>query len=126
MVSQIFGDKPTEQKNGSHIAATNLRIREYRKEYLDYWNSTAALTGTGRPVDAFIAPVTPYAAAPPDKFRYYGYTPFANVLDYTSCAIPVTTADKSVDVYPEGEKYEPVNDMDKLVHEECEYSKSMQ
>jgi amidase len=38
--------------------------RDLRKEYLDYWESSFEMTGTGRPVDAIIAPVAPYAAPP--------------------------------------------------------------
>jgi amidase len=38
--------------------------RDLRKEYLDHWESTVQATGTGRPVDAIISPVAPYAAPP--------------------------------------------------------------
>jgi amidase len=40
----------------------NLRQRELRQAYLDHWRETVNVTGTGRPVDAIIAPVAPYAA----------------------------------------------------------------
>jgi amidase len=33
-----------------------------RKEYLDHWEATVHLTGTGRPVDAILAPCAPYVA----------------------------------------------------------------
>jgi hypothetical protein len=33
-----------------------------RKEYLDHWEATVDQTGTGRPVDAILAPCAPYAA----------------------------------------------------------------
>ena len=35
-----------------------------RKEYLDHWEATASITGTGRPVDAIITPTAPYTAPP--------------------------------------------------------------
>lgn len=35
-----------------------------RKSHLDYWESTKAVTGTGRPVDAIIAPAVAYTACP--------------------------------------------------------------
>lgn len=35
-----------------------------REEYLAHWRATAARTGTGRPVDAIIAPVAPSPAPP--------------------------------------------------------------
>lgn len=38
-----------------------------REEYLNAWRATADATGTGRPVDAIIAPVAPYAAPPHGK-----------------------------------------------------------
>lgn len=46
----------------------NVALRQYRKAYADYWASTAALTGTGEPVDAFIMPVAPFPA--PRRGRY--------------------------------------------------------
>jgi hypothetical protein len=33
-----------------------------RKEYVDHWEATVDQTGTGRPVDAILAPCAPYAA----------------------------------------------------------------
>jgi amidase len=38
------------------------RKRDLRQQYLDLWAATESLTGTGRPVDAIICPVAPYAA----------------------------------------------------------------
>lgn len=38
--------------------------RDLRKEYMEYWQSTVHATGTGRPIDAIICPVAPYAAPP--------------------------------------------------------------
>ncbi|KAF2190967.1 amidase [Zopfia rhizophila CBS 207.26] len=77
-VAQISGSKPGKQSTTSEIANTNIAIWRYRKKFMDYWNSTKDLTGTGRPVDAVIAPTYPYAVS----------------------VIPVITADKDVDVYP--------------------------
>ena len=38
-----------------------------REEYIAHWRSTAAETGTGRPVDAIIAPVAPFPPPPHGK-----------------------------------------------------------
>lgn len=84
----------------SQIAALNVSKREYQKQYMDYWNSTAELTGTGRPVDGFICPLASHAAVIPTQYDHVGYTTFVNVLDYTSISIPVTFADKTVDRLP--------------------------
>jgi hypothetical protein len=39
---------------------------------MEYWNETASHTGTGRPVDAIISPLAPFAAARPDMYDYIG------------------------------------------------------
>lgn len=42
----------------------NIKQRELRQAYLDHWRETVSVTGTGRPVDALIAPMAPYVAPP--------------------------------------------------------------
>ena len=51
---------------------------------MEYWNGTAVLSGTGRPIDAIITPVAPFAAAREKRYKYYGYSAIFNALDYTS------------------------------------------
>jgi amidase len=97
-LSAHFGPAPVAEYTASRVAAVNVRKREYQRAYLEYWNGTAALTGTGRPVDGVIAPVAPYPAARPGGSTTYAYTTIFNVLDYTAATFPVTTADKDVDV----------------------------
>ncbi|KAK5442585.1 hypothetical protein LTS15_011009 [Exophiala xenobiotica] len=119
MINQIkgaFKDKPFEEMSASQLAANNVAKRRFQKEYLDYWNSTAQETGTGEPVDGFICPLAPYPAAREEKYLYYGYSVFVNGLDYTTVVVPVTTADKRKDQYPEG--YSPINDQDKKAFED--------
>jgi hypothetical protein len=43
-----------------------------------------------------------------------------NVLDFTACGVPVTEVRKDIDQY-DGEEYVPLNELDKLVHDDCEY-----
>lgn len=95
---QVIVQQNGRQMNASEIAALNVTKREYQKEYMDYWNSTAALTGTGRPVDGLFCPLASHAAVIPAQYENVGYTSFVNVLDYSSISIPVTFADKTVDV----------------------------
>ncbi|TQB75714.1 hypothetical protein MPDQ_002014 [Monascus purpureus] len=94
-----------QKKNALEIAALNVKKREYQKLYMEYWNSTAELTGTGRPVDGLICAVAPSAAVTPGGFNDVGFTSFVNVLDYTSVVIPVTYADKTVDVAPSNNEF---------------------
>jgi amidase len=121
-ISGAYGQKAVDPMDATKIAATNIAKREMQKRYMDYWNSTKELTGTGRPVDGFLAPLAPFPAARREKYSYYGYSTFVNGLDYTACVIPVTTADKAVDKAYEG--YQPLNDQDKAVFEDCECSVS--
>lgn len=95
---QVIVDENGIELKASEIAALNISKREYQKLYMDYWNDTMALTGTGRPVDGVLCPLAPHAAVIPGQYKHVGYTSFVNVLDYTSVSIPVTFADKEVDV----------------------------
>ncbi|OJJ05441.1 hypothetical protein ASPVEDRAFT_86789 [Aspergillus versicolor CBS 583.65] len=72
-------------------------MKDYRERYLDYWESSAERTGD-RPIEALLSPVTPYAGVLPGKFYPSTYTSSVNVLDYTSVVIPVTLADKELDI----------------------------
>ena len=117
-VQRTYGDKPRDQVRASDISAVNTAKREWQKDYMEYWNSTSKLTGTGRPVDAFIAPLAPFPAARPNKYTYYGYSTVINSLDYTAVVIPVTIADKTVDTAEKS--YQPLNDTDQDVYADCE------
>lgn len=117
-IEQCIVDKG-KQLLASEVAQINVKKRQYQKAYLDYWQSTIAATGTGRPVDGVLCAAAPHAAVIPAKYRYIGYSSFVNVLDYTSAIIPVTTADQTVD------DVLPIDDFlsktDELVRSECEF-----
>ena len=49
--------------------------RDLRQEYLDHWNATVELTGTGRPVDAILSPCAPFVA-PPHGMNKCGFSLF--------------------------------------------------
>ncbi|KAL6710115.1 hypothetical protein ACN47E_009906 [Coniothyrium glycines] len=116
MSDQVASYKSLEKEfTGSEIAATNVEMRTLKKQYLDYWNSTADKTGTGRPVDGIIAPLAPFPAARPGKYTYYGYSTWVNVLDYTSVVVPVTNVDKNID--KRDELYSPLDEVDEGVWE---------
>lgn len=103
----------------SEVAALNVELRNLKKEYLDYWNSTKDRTTTGRSVDAVICPLAPFPAARPGKYTYYGYSTWVNALDYTSVVVPVTNVDKEIDV--KDEAYQAMSDQDKQIQDDCEY-----
>ncbi|KAI9778891.1 MAG: hypothetical protein M1839_007854 [Geoglossum umbratile] len=94
-----------------------IQGRDYCAAYSDYWNATAG-GGDGQIVDAVIMPVAPHAAVIPGKYYYTGhgwtgYTEAINLLDYSAAAIPVTKADKNIDLFDS--EYKPLNDdLDRL------------
>jgi amidase len=98
------------------VAALNVKKREYQKLYMEYWNSTAELTGTGRPVDGLICPCAPHAAVIPQRYRHVGYSSFVNLLDYTSVVFPVTRADKTIDVSQPRTDF--LSEVDRLTYED--------
>ncbi|KAL9065440.1 MAG: hypothetical protein Q9157_007476 [Trypethelium eluteriae] len=111
-----FGNSPTTPSSVQDVQAHNRATRAYRADYLTYWRSTASLTGTGRPVDAIIAPTSPYASPLLGKMKYVGYTAAYNLLDYSVCVIPVTKAEKDVDRYEDG--FEALGEQDRVCFEE--------
>lgn len=115
--SVVIGAKEEKQYNATQIMEHQLEKREAQKEYMEYWNSTEELTGTGRPVDAFIMPAAPFAAARPGKSGYINYTAVINVLDYTTAIVPVTKVDSSVDKPYSG--FKPLDESDKQTQDLC-------
>lgn len=108
--------------------------RDIRTTYLEHWNDTAKSTGTGRPVDAIICPVAPFAAPPHGRFRsvalvknsilslnaiasYPYYTVVWNALDYTVSILPVTTVDPAIDAKQPRENF--IDAVDQAVHDMC-------
>lgn len=123
---ELSGEEPAKQvlideypqSNATEIMQTMVAKREALKEYMEYWNSTQELTGTGRPVDAIISPLAPFSAARHAMYSYYGYSVWVNLLDYTSVVIPVTRVDKSVDKVDSS--FKAVNDTDEKTQAACE------
>ena len=58
-----------EQLTPYQVWQLQKKKAELLKAHLDLWQSTVKLTGTGRPVDAIIAPVASSAAPPHGKNR---------------------------------------------------------
>jgi amidase len=68
----VFRSQPSAQVDATTVMETNIAIRKYHKQCLDYWIGTANLTETGKPVDAFIMPFAPCPPPAPGKMRYFG------------------------------------------------------
>ncbi|KAK4644133.1 hypothetical protein QC761_302630 [Podospora bellae-mahoneyi] len=116
------------------LECQNLTLEglEYEAAHSDNWNSTSE--SNGQIVNAVIMPVAPHAAVIPGKYYHTGYrrriappeavfqaddkqrayTEVINLMNYSAAVIPMTKADKAIDVVPEGnDAYRPLNDVDK-------------
>ena len=93
---------------------THLQKWNYQSEYLDRLREVEE--HLGKEVDAIIAPITPTAAIRHNQFRYYGYASVINLLDFTSVVVPVTFADKNVDV--KNSTFQPLSPLDAAVQAE--------
>jgi amidase len=114
--------------------------RGFREAYSDHWEDSVSRTGTGRPVDAIIAPVAPTAAPLHGEYRYVSivynakqnishhtrsnitYGAVWSTLDYPSLAFPVTTVDPALDVNVPRDTF--LSKDDQLLHEICELEQS--
>ncbi|THH06919.1 hypothetical protein EW145_g3745 [Phellinidium pouzarii] len=96
---------PIESLSAYELWQLQKKRTELRKAHLDLWESTASLTGTGRPVDAIISPVAPYAAIPHGKNADVTYTMVWNGLDCPACVFPVSKVDPYIDVKEPRDKF---------------------
>ncbi|KAJ5211857.1 acetamidase [Penicillium cinerascens] len=102
------------QINMNELWDVHLKKWDYQSEYLDKWREFE--DRLGKEVDAIIAPITATAAIRHNQFRYYGYASVINLLDFTSVVVPVTFADKSVDV--KKADHQPLGQLDAAVQAE--------
>lgn len=102
------------QINMNELWDVHLKKWNYQSEYLDKWREFE--DQLGKEVDAIIAPITATAAIRHNQFRYYGYASVINLLDFTSVVVPVTFADKSVDV--KKADHQPLGQLDASVQAE--------
>ena len=103
----------------NELWSLQTRIYAYQTRYFDYWNSTASLTSTGRPVDAVLVPLGPTLSFRPEGGVYFGYTAVANLLDVTAGVVQVSRADAVID-QTSAKAQEVVSDLDRTTRDSCE------
>lgn len=89
------------------------------KEWLERWQATEKMTGTGRPIDGLIMPSTPFPAIRHDGGYPWQYGVFQPLLDLTTGVFPVTKVDLEKDVVPAG--WKALSEKDQQVMDYCEY-----
>jgi amidase len=110
-------------EGGKHLSTFEYwqlckRRAAHIKRQLDHWESTVLRTGTGRPVDAIIAPAGGTGPVPHGQDQYIYYTAMCNLMDWTAAVFPMTEIDPLKD--PKKSK-EARNEVEKKIHDLCEF-----
>ncbi|THH08355.1 hypothetical protein EW145_g2769 [Phellinidium pouzarii] len=95
----------------AEIFQLNLQREAFRHKLLKHWNNTKIKTGTGRPVDAIIAPVAPTLAPRHNTTQWWGYTSYWNLADYPAAVFPIGHCANN-----EGQLWPTLNGNDGLRH----------
>lgn len=93
--------------------------QDYTRRHLEHWEATRSQTGTGRPVDAIIAPGSATAPPPHTQSKYVYYTGWCNLTDQVAAVVPVTHVDPELDVKPPPHEFR--SDDDRAVYEMCKF-----
>ncbi|KAH8102635.1 general amidase [Cristinia sonorae] len=104
--------KPRQPLSAFELWQLHKERRELRQKYFDHWNATDGVSGTGRPVDAIIAPAMPYTALPHGMTGPATYTLVMSTLDCPSLTIPVTKVDPALDIQPPPHEFRGSDDED--------------
>lgn len=107
---RILDDPLVKERSVGEVWKLNYARDVYRCEYLQRWAETAKASGSGKPMDVLICPVSPAQGTPHDVKPWWGYTAQWNLLDYPGGAITVGKVLEG-DAYPEG--YRSVNELDR-------------
>ncbi|KAI5865241.1 amidase signature domain-containing protein [Durotheca rogersii] len=81
------------------------------QRFLERWQKTAEVTGTGRPIDALITPNSVTPAARHSMGQPWNYGALSPLLDLTTGVFPVTEVDLVKDVIP-GD-WKPISEKDR-------------
>ncbi|SCZ96293.1 BZ3500_MvSof-1268-A1-R1_Chr8-2g10097 [Microbotryum saponariae] len=97
---RIFGRM--NRGDGKELTASQYwelcaRRKVYVKSQLDAWEATSSITGTGRPLDAIIGPVSCHAPEVHGVAAWGWYTGLANLHDYPVGLFPVIQVDPKLD-----------------------------
>lgn len=97
-VPQLFEvSSPDAMNTDIDLSQTNRRQNAIKREFAEWWASTAHSASIGRPIDAIICPAAPSASFPHEYAVWWGYFSIWNLLDYPSTIVPL----KSFAINPE-------------------------
>lgn len=85
----IYVGEPQDEITVSECMKLNAKRYEYTGRYYERWNESAKLTLSGRPLDAILSPVLPFAGEPHEGFGCISYTGHWNLVDFPAITVPV-------------------------------------
>jgi amidase len=88
------------------------------QRWLERWQKTVELTGTGRPIDGLIMPSTPFPAIRHDGGYPWQYGALSPLLDITTGVFPVTKVNLENDKVPEN--WKAISETDQKLMDYCE------
>ncbi|CAF3700813.1 unnamed protein product [Rotaria sp. Silwood1] len=112
VISEVANDYGPGVKEKIDLNAMwNIQIKKYKyqQEYLAIWMER-------NEINAWIQPEAPHAAIRHDQYKYNGYASVINLLDYPAVVVPVTFAQKQIDI--KDLNYKAISDLDMQVHDE--------
>ena len=71
VAKDYFGEAPRSGLSVPELFAANERRYEYQQAYARYWNGTAKITKSGRPVDFVLLPAFPAPCFRPGQSGLY-------------------------------------------------------
>lgn len=103
----------------------NIERTAYLSNLLSAWDATRKVSGTGRPFDGLISPVTAFPACPHYTFAYTGYCCLWNLADFSAVSFPAGNV-KRADVKSEMLSGGFRNADEKSIWDHCEWHPSLQ
>lgn len=103
----------------------NIERTAYLSNLLSAWDETRKVSGTGRPFDGLISPVTAFPACPHYTFAYTGYCCLWNLADFSAVSFPAGNV-KRADVKSEMLSGGFRNADEKSIWDHCEWHPSLQ
>lgn len=86
-----------------------------RQAFLKFWENTAKLSVSGKPIDAIISPVWPTTSSLPDGPPTINYTAPFNLCDCASVVVPVTNVSSELD--KKSTNFVPIDQADQSIQD---------
>ncbi|KAI1336355.1 amidase signature domain-containing protein [Xylariaceae sp. FL0016] len=114
-VESIFGRSNKSLKPLSVFETWQIQHKRslLAQRFLERWQQTHEVTGTGRPIDGLITPSTPFPAIRHNTRYAWNYGVLSPLLDLTTGVFPVTEVNLDADTVPMD--WKPISDKDQEV-----------